>query len=65
MSHDTSRHTTRSDVICSMCGRTLRGALNNAGNWIVNRHNRPEGGRCNGHIRIDHAQTPQSGQADG
>lgn len=58
MSHDTSRHTERTTVTCSRCGRTLRAAADTRGRWHVLRHKNPEGKSCLGHLASDHRPVP-------
>ena len=50
-SHDTSRHTIRSTVECSACGRHLRGAMNSHGKWVVGKHK-----GCIGHLLGGHKE---------
>lgn len=60
MSHDTSRHTIRTRVICHLCKRELSGAANLAGRWTVRRHKDPDGKPCWGHLNTDHRPVPEA-----
>lgn len=43
-------------VLCSRCGRSLRGNPNLAGKFVIRKHKRPNGFNCDGHLLIDHAR---------
>jgi hypothetical protein len=48
-------HTT---VTCSECGRRdLYGTKTLKGRWSILKHNRPGGGRCSGHLTVNHEPT--------
>lgn len=49
--HDTSRHTIRTTVECSACGRHLRGSMNSQGKWVVAKHK-----GCIGHLLGGHKE---------
>lgn len=42
------------DVCCSLCGRTLRGAIDFRWKFHVRKHKRPDGSPCLGYWKSDH-----------